>query len=166
MEEKTAWLEGALPRWESGLTRTALAYLGDYALAQDAVQDTFLKAWRGYGRFRGEADEKTWLMRICINTCKDMLRSAWFRRVDRSVTLDSLPQGAVPFTPQDDALTRAVLTLPRKLREDVLLRCCQGFTWEETARALGISRSSAAARLQKARTLLQKEMEGWPYETD
>ncbi|MDO4549442.1 MAG: sigma-70 family RNA polymerase sigma factor [Clostridia bacterium] len=164
MDEKAIWLEGAIRRWEKSLMRIAYAYLGDVALAEDAVQETFLKAWKGYDRFRGEADEKTWLMRIAINTCKDVRRGAWFRHIDRMASLDQLPEGSVPFTVEDDTLTRAVLGLPRKLREVVLMRCSQDLTAEETARVLGISRSTVFARMQKARTMIQKEWEGWQDE--
>ena len=92
--ERDRWLEGAMARWEQSLLRTCFAYLGDLSLAEDAVQETFLKAWKNLDRFRGEASEKTWLLRIAINTCKDVRRSAWFRRVNRAVSLDSLPRSA------------------------------------------------------------------------
>ena len=75
-EDRAAWLEGAMARWEKSLLRMCYAYLGDMALSEDAVQETFLKAYRALDSFRGEAAEKTWLMRIAINTCKDMRRSA------------------------------------------------------------------------------------------
>ena len=97
--ERDRWLEGAMARWEQSLLRTCFAYLGDLSLAEDAVQETFLKAWKNLDRFRGEASEKTWLLRIAINTCKDVRRSAWFRRVNRAVSLDSLPEAPVPFAP-------------------------------------------------------------------
>lgn len=80
--DRGAWLENAMDRWETSLMRMCYAYLGDVLLAEDAVQETFLKAWKAYDRFRGEADEKTWLMRIAINNCKDMRRGAWFRHTD------------------------------------------------------------------------------------
>ena len=146
--------------------RTAYAYLGDFALAEDAVQETFLKAWRAYDRFRGEAEEKTWLMRIAINTCKDVRRSAWFRHIDTGASLDQLPEGAASFTSEEDAITRAVFSLPTKLREVVILHCCQGLTGEETAKVLGISRSTVFERMQKARAALQRELEGWQDESD
>ena len=50
------------------------ACLNDEALAEDAVQETFLKAYRALDRFRGDAEEKTWLLRIAINTCRDLRR--------------------------------------------------------------------------------------------
>ncbi|MBQ8953524.1 MAG: RNA polymerase sigma factor [Clostridia bacterium] len=158
------WLEDAMARWETSLVRLCYAYLGDRALAEDAVQETFLKAWKGYGQFHGEAQEKTWLMRIAINTCKDVRRSAWFRHTDRSVPLEDLPEPSAPFTFRDDTVTRAVMGLKPKLKAVVLLRWYQQLTAEETAQALGISRSAVFKRLDKAREALRGELEEWYHE--
>ena len=166
MEQKEAWLEYAMQQWEVSLIHLAYVYLGDRALAEDAVQETFLKAWKGYDRFRGDALDKTWLVRIAINTCKDVRCGAWFRHIDRKTSLDRLPEGATPFTPREDAVTRAVMALTPKLREVVLVYACQGLTAEETARALHISRSTVFQRMQQARVLLNKEWEGWRDEND
>ena len=65
--------------YEVILLRTCYMYLHDKALAEDATQETFLKAYKALDSFRGESSEKTWLMRIAMNTCRDMKRSAWFR---------------------------------------------------------------------------------------
>ena len=56
--ERDRWLEGAMRRWEQSLLRTCFAYLGDLSLAEDAVQETFLKAWKNLDRFRGEASKR------------------------------------------------------------------------------------------------------------
>ena len=98
------WLDGIITRWERQLLRLCFAYLCDTALAEDAVQETFFKAWKGYDRFRGEAEEKTWLTRIAINTCKDLMKSAWMRNTDRFISPDSLPEGSVPFDEKDDII--------------------------------------------------------------
>lgn len=164
--EKEMWLEQAMETWEQSLLRTCFAYLGDLALAEDAVQETFLKAWKGYDRFRGASQEKTWLMRIAINTCKDVRRSAWFRHVDRATALDQLPEGSVPFEMEDDTLTRAVMALRSPLKEAVLLCWYQQLTGDEAAEALGVSRSTVYSRLEKARRILQKELGEWYYEED
>lgn len=147
-----------MARWEVSLLRMCFAYLRDTALAEDAVQETFLKAWKGYDRFRGEASEKTWLLRIAVNTCKDLRKSAWFRHTDRAA---ALPEGREPFAEQDDALTRAVMGLKPRLREAVLLRWYQGLTGEETARVLQVARTTVYNRLNKAQRLLQTELEAW-----
>lgn len=61
-------------RYQTPLRRMCCAILHDAALSEDAVQETFLKAYRAIDGFRGECGEKTWLMRIAINTCRDMRR--------------------------------------------------------------------------------------------
>ena len=83
-DARREWLDAAITRWEKQLLRLCFAYLGDTALAEDAVQETFFKAWKGYDRFRADSNEKTWLTRIAVNTCKDLLKSAWMRNTDRS----------------------------------------------------------------------------------
>jgi len=163
-DQRRAWLEDAMNRWETSLLRVCFAYLGDASLAEDVVQETFLKAWRSYARFRGAAGEKTWLMRIAVNTCKDIRKSAWFRHTDRASALDALPEGSVPFDGRDDTVTRAVMALPEKMRQAVLLRWFQGMTVEETARALRLPRSTVYHRLQKAQMMLKDELEAWFYE--
>lgn len=160
-DERRIWLEEAMNRWETSLLRLCFAYLGDRDLAEDAVQETFLKAWKGWDRFRREADEKTWLTRIAINTSKDMRKSAWFRHVDRSAALDSLPEGSVPFEALDDTITRTVMALPGKLRQVSLLCWLQGLSGDEAARVLRVPRSTVYHRLKKAQELLKQELEGY-----
>lgn len=89
-DRRDLWLEEAMAQWETALVRTCYLLLGDAGLAEDAVQDTFVKAWRAYGGFRGEASEKTWLMRIAVNTCRDLARSKWFIHIDWKVSMDDL----------------------------------------------------------------------------
>ncbi|MEG2252621.1 MAG: sigma factor, partial [Clostridia bacterium] len=66
-------------QYQLPLLRMCCIYLHDKSLAEDAVQETFLKAFKAISTFRGECSEKTWLMRIAINTCHDIKRSGWFR---------------------------------------------------------------------------------------
>ena len=67
-------LEGLIREHQVSLTRMCYLYLHDEKMAEDAVQETFFKACRSWASYRGEASEKTWLTRIAVNTCKDMLR--------------------------------------------------------------------------------------------
>ena len=164
-DPRQAWLDDAITRWEKPMLRLCFAYLCDTALAEDAVQETFFKAWKSYDRFRAESAEKTWLTRIAINTCKDLLKSAWVRNTDRSVTPDLLPEGSVPFEERDDTVTRAVMSLPPRLKEVTLLRWYQGMTLDEMTKALRIPRSTVNYRLKKAKAILKKELEDW-YDED
>ena len=79
-------------QYQTDLLRICYIQLHDTALAEDAVQETYLKAYRSMPAFRGDCSEKTWLMRIAVNVCRDMLRSAWFRHLDRRITLEQLPE--------------------------------------------------------------------------
>ena len=165
-DPRREWLDSVITRWEKTMLRLCFAFLGDTALAEDAVQETFFKAWKGYDRFRGEAEEKTWLTRIAVNTCKDLLKSAWARNTDRSVTPDTLPEGSVPFDERDDTVTRAVMSLPAGLKEVTLLHWYQGMTLEEMARVLRLPRSTINYRLKKAKAILRKELEDWYFEDE
>lgn len=143
---------------EKDVLRLCLMYLHDVQLAQDAVQETFLKAYRNLGGFRGEASEKTWLMRIAVNTCRDMRRGGWFRHVDTAVCLDDLPLPVAPPSAEHIALTSAIMGLKDKHREVVLLHCDQGLTIRDTAKALGITAPAVMNRLKRARAELAKAL--------
>ncbi len=149
----------AFHRGRPVLLRLCCALLGDAALAEDAVQDTFIRAWRALPHFRGDSSEKTWLTHIAVNVCRDLQRKGWFRHEDRRVSLDTLPEPAAPCTAQQDTLARAVLCLPLPCRQAVLLRYYQQMTLPEAAQALGISLSTMNRRLRRAKTLLKKELE-------
>ena len=132
----------------------------DPDLAQDVVQETFLRAYKGLDRFRGgRAQERAWLTRIAVNLCRDMNKSKWFRWVDRRVSLDTLPEPTVPAEERDWALYDAVQSLPDKLREIVVLRYHQGMDTEDIARILGMTRTTVYRRLDQAYRMLKKELE-------
>lgn len=144
----------------TALLRMCYLYLHDVQLAEDAVQETFIKAIRALDGFRGEASMRTWLIRIAIRTCVDMQRSPWQRWVNRRVTPEMLPEQPVDADPADSALTLAVMNLPRREREAVILYYYQGLTMQEAADALGITQPTVSYRLRRARWRLRRELEG------
>lgn len=164
MDDRDFWLEQAMARWEVPLLRTCFLLLGDAALAEDAVQDTFVKAWRFYDGYRREASEKTWLLRIAVNVCRDFQRGKWFVHTDRRVSTDDLPEPAAPFEPPDDTVTKAVLSLPSALRKTVALRYFQGLSVQEVAEVLHVSRRTVHYRLDKAERMLKSSLEEWYYD--
>lgn len=141
------------------LLRLCYAMLHDAALAEDAVQEAFLKAYRGLKTYRGEAQEKTWLTAIALNVCRDMRRGGWFRHVDRAVTPEMLPAPAQDASEQDRELTAAVMNLPVLLREAVLLYYYQGMQTPQIASLLGVSHQAVSDRLARARRKLRAVME-------
>ena len=153
-------LERLIRENEVSLKRLCYLYLHDEAQAEDAVQETFLKVYKGLNTFRGESSEKTWIMKIAMNTCWNMNHSGWARFFNRRVTPEMLPEAAVPFEEKDDELTWAVIRLPIRLREVILLYYYQGLKVNEIAEALGISQPSVSGRLKRGQEKLKDILEG------
>ncbi len=149
--------------YKTDLLHMSYLYLRDAALAEDAVQETFVKAYKALAAFRGECSEKSWLMRISINTCKDMRRAAWFRYVDRSVTLENIPEPYVPVSEENEALMIAIMKLPRKQMDVVLLYYYQEMSLAEIAASMNIAVSTVSTRLKNARKKLRIALEGGRY---
>lgn len=152
--------ERLVNQFQASLLRTCYMYLRDQEQAEDAVQETFFKAYRNLGAFRGESAEKTWLMKIAVNTCHDMRKTAWSLHMDRRVTPEMLPEASVPFEEFEEGLIVEVMNLPLRLREVVLLYYYQNMDTNEIAETLGIARSSVSGRLQRARKKLRDVLEG------
>lgn len=146
--------------YEKDMLRMCILLLKDTALAEDVVQETFLKAYRKLDTFRGKSSEKTWLMRIAINNCKDVQKSAWNRLVDRRVTMDDLPEPIVQPAEENVALIEEILRLPGKERAAILLYYYQGMGVAEMAQALRISNATVSKRLKRARAKLRCVLEG------
>jgi RNA polymerase sigma-70 factor (ECF subfamily) len=153
-------IERLIRQYQTPLLRLCCIQLQDRALAEDAVQETFLKAYKGFEQFRGDCSEKTWLTRIAINTCRDLQRGSWFRFTDRRVTPEMLPIGTVQPDTEDLDLSLAVMKLPPKMREAILLYYYQDMGTEEIAETLGLTQSTVSYRLQKSREKLRKLLEG------
>lgn len=154
-------LERLMAQYGDSVLRMCWMLLHDRELARDATQESFLKAYRALPTLRFGDTEQAWLMRIAINTCKDMRRSRWWRWVNRSLTPDDLPEPAAEAELPDDTPFRAVMALPEKYRQVVLLHYYQGLSLEEIARALGVPASTARSRLLRARDKLHQQLEGW-----
>ncbi len=141
--------------YQTSLLRMCYLNLHDAGLAEDAVQETFVKAYRTLPSFRGESSMRTWLMRIAINTCRDMQRGSWLKHISRTVTLDQLAEPSESFPEDALAVNMEIARLPVKLRETVLLYYYQGMGIGEVAEALGIAVSSASERLKRAKEQLR-----------
>lgn len=145
--------------YQKPLLNLCYMYLRDRTQAEDAVQETFLKAYRALSSFRGESSPKTWLMRIAVNVCRDYQRSGWFTRVNRFITPDDLPERAAEERDEAAAdLADAIMRLPARHREVVLLYYYQSMTMPEIAGALGINASSVSRRLKAACASLREAL--------
>ena len=160
--EREARMETMIRQWGTSVLRTCFVCLSDAQQAEDAMQDTFFKAWRNLDQFekRNGASEKTWLMHIALNVCRDYRRSRWYRHVDMSKALEDVPQHVEIALPEDRELLMDVLALPEKLRQPILLYYYQDMTLEEIAEALGTSKSTVYNRLRKAEDQLRITLTG------
>ena len=154
-----------MEQYGSCLLRMSALYLKDADLAQDAVQETFIKAYRHLNDYRGDSSEKTWLTAICVNTCRDMLRTAWFRHQSR-IDMDMLPEKPADFAFPDNTVLTEVMHLPAKYREVVLLRYYEGLKLKEVASALRLSDGKVRSRLNKANGILRERLKGWYYDEE
>ena len=148
------------------LLRFCFLYLNDLQLAEDAVQETYLKAHRAYHTFRGESSELTWLTAIALNCCRSLTRSAWFWHENRAVDLETLPQASVPFDPADDTVITEVMKLPRKYREVILLHYYQGLKLREIAGIMSLPEATLSTRLKRARATLKQTLERWYFDEE
>lgn len=145
------------------IKRLCCLQLGDWALAEDAAQETFVKAWRARSGFRGACSEKTWLTRIALNCCRDMMRGSWLRRLDRRVTPEELPL-ADPGKMPDPTLRQALAALPGREREILLLRYYEELSIGEIASTLSLPLNTVKSRLQRAKQKMKHRLEGWYFD--
>ncbi len=137
-----------------GLTLRLTGNTGD---AEDAVQETFLRAWRNLGRFRGESSFGTWLYRIAVNLCRDAARK---HRPTETAT-----DGVVAPPERGDVLAReqlqaALARLPRGYREVVVLHDVMELGHADIADLLGIAVGTSKSQLHKARVQLRRSLGG------
>ena len=147
------------------LMRMCFLYLRDYALAEDAVQETYLRAYRNYDAFQHDSSVSTWLTRIAINVCHNIRRTHWFR-LRNLPSLEDVPLAVEPCEPQDDAVLMNVMALPPKYREVILLHYYQGFKISEIAEILSMSESAVGVRLKRARDRLRPQLERWYFDEE
>ena len=147
-----------MAEYGDGILRQCLLMLGDLSQAEDAAQETFVRAWQSYGGFRAEASEKTWLTAIAANVCRNLLRSPWNRR---RVDLSFLEDRPVTAEEPDDTVLQAVLSLPAKYRQVVVLYYYRECSTGEIAEMLGLPQGTVSVRLKRARERLKPMVKEW-----
>src|SRR5580692_1792823 len=153
--------------------------LASFDEAQDAVQETFLRAWRGRDSFDGSGQFRAWLYRIATNVCLDVLRSRrsapklnsfaevpWLQPYPDQL-LDEIIPAPVDDEPEQVAIRRetislaflaALQVLPPRQRAALIARDVLGWPASETASVLGTSVAAANSALQRARATMQAHL--------
>lgn len=156
MEREQA-VQAAVERYGSTVRRLCMVYLKNEADTEDIFQTVFLQYFlHGTGLSNGE-QERAWIIRVTINACKDLLKSA-FRR--RTVPLETALNEAAVYDPQHREVLEAVLSLPSKYREVVYLHYYEGYTAAEIGTILHKNENSVYTLLRRAREQLKRKLEG------
>jgi len=138
------------------LLRICRLYLRDMALAEDAVQDTFIRAWQKYDSFENRSSEKTWITKIAMNVCKNMLKSPWHMRVkvEDFEQLANLSKNEYEQINDKVDVINAVLKLKGKYRVVVILYYYEELSVKEIAEVLSEKESTIFTRLNRAKEQL------------
>jgi RNA polymerase sigma-70 factor, ECF subfamily len=158
-------------RWERPIFALAYRTIGREEDARDICQETFLRAFRGLGGFKGQAKFSSWLYRIALNLCRD-----WMRRERRAPVVPA-PDGVdlVELAGEGDEVERAdtrverldlsravavaMRQLPEEQRSAIILKEYHGLTFQEIAELLGCPLSTVKTRLYQGLTVLRRELE-------
>jgi RNA polymerase sigma-70 factor (ECF subfamily) len=188
----TADLDVALEKHRTELTGYCYRMLGSSFEAEDAVQDTLVRAWRSYEKFEGRSSLRSWLYRIATNVCLDML-SAGNKRARPMDLTESTPLAQAALAPRPDntwlepmpdarvlptagdpaeaavakesvrlAFMAALPQLPPKQRAVLILREVLAWRASEVAELLGTTVASVNSALQRARATLAERGDAGP----
>lgn len=162
----------ALPHLDT-LYRVALRLTGDPAAAEDLVQDTMLRALRGWRSFRAGSNARAWLVTILRNQFINGYRSQ--KRAPQAVDMEAIPEPADLKDPDpegrffrelvDEEVLAAVDALPADFREVLVLSDMEGLPNADVAEALGIPIGTVKSRLFRARRILQGRLRRYAEET-
>jgi len=167
--EKAAFEELVL-KYQDRIYNLCRHMLGNIHDAEDAAQDTFIKAYHNLDNFRHEASFYTWLYRIAVNTCLDYKKKpffgSFFTKTDAGEFIDEpasdrpSPERLYESKQIGLALHNSIRKLPTKLRTAIVLKEIEGLSYEEIADILEVSIGTVKSRLSRAReelkTLLKK----------
>jgi RNA polymerase sigma-70 factor (ECF subfamily) len=147
--------------YREGVVNVVYRMCGDKNLAQDAAQETFIRAWRHLTGYRPRAPFRNWLYRIATNVTLDALR-----RQREMVDIDGLslatsevgPEARLVIRERGEQVQRAVLALPPASRAVLVLREYEGLSYREIAEALDIPIGTVMSRLNYARNRLRQTL--------
>lgn len=147
-------------------------YIADWSEVQDVAQDTFLRAYRAIGNFRGDAQFYTWLHRIAVNTAKNHLVAHNRRpptddvdaedaaQYDAGVRLrdTDTPERELMRQQMEQTVVGAVESLPQELRDAITLREVEGLSYEEIAQRMGCPIGTVRSRIFRAREAIDAQL--------
>ena len=160
-ERAAAFENEALPHMDD-LYRTAVRLVFDPAKAADAVQETYLLAWKSFDRYERNTNCKAWLFQILFNVARKERRSwmKWFLGAEEDVADQELiaPQ-PIPTTLTDSQMLAALDNVPEDFRKVLLLVDLEEFSYKEVSSILDIPIGTVMSRLTRGRKLLRAQLQ-------
>jgi RNA polymerase sigma-70 factor (ECF subfamily) len=149
-------------RWQGPLINLAYRFCGDRGRAEEMAQEAFLRAYRGLEKYRGDSAFSTWLFALASNLYRSELR----RIPQRVIALDDAPEladqhslsDAYESDDRDRTVRRAVLALPDKYREAMILFYFHEMDVSAAAQSLNLPEGTVKARLHRGRELLRTKL--------
>lgn len=156
--------EGIVRRWQGLLVNLAYRFCRDRGRAEEMAQEAFLRAYRSLAQWRGEATFSTWLFALATHLYCSEIR----RMPPLSISIDDIREPADPRTmdlgleeeDRDRVVRRAVLSLPARYREALVLFYFHGMDVSAAARSLGLPEGTVKARLSRGRQILRGKLSG------
>ena len=149
--------ERAIRLYADMVYRISILYLKNEAEAQDVFQDVFLKYALSSCAFESNENEKAWLIRVTINSCKDQLKS--FFRKKKLPLEDAFDWGYNDKAKTSDTL-EAVLALPKKYKDVIYLYYYEGYSAEEIGELVSKNKNTVYTLLARGRKILEKKLGG------
>ena len=133
--------------------------LKDKQMAEDATQDVFEKIWKRRKRIRNgdQSTMKGLIQKIAMNICRDIMRTSWWKHVDRRIDADMLETADHKAEQSNIELMMDIMMLPFQLRQVILLYHFDHMTTTEISKVIGISQPAVVKRLKKAYQILKCE---------
>lgn len=161
-------------KYQRRIYRLVLRFIRDPALAEDVAQETFLRAYRAIGQFRGDSQFYTWLYRIAVNTAKkaisDEMRDPTVSEGDASgqgeetfsptelLTNNETPESVLISKEIVQTVNAAMESLPDDLRMAITLREIEGLSYEEISDAMQCPIGTVRSRIFRAREAIAERL--------
>ncbi|HKD93030.1 MAG TPA: sigma-70 family RNA polymerase sigma factor [Terriglobales bacterium] len=152
--------EGIVRRWQGPMVNMAWRYCRDRGRAEEMAQEALVRAWRGLKQWRREGSFSTWLFALAANVFRSELKRFPVVAVAiedaQEPARDAAQESGLAARQSQDAVRRAVLALPVRYREPVILFYFHEMDVGAAARTMGMAEGTVKARLARARALLKK----------
>ena len=143
-------------RYSGAVYRTAFTMCKNTADAEDITQETFIQRFRTDISFEDDRSEKSWLIRVAVNKCKDMFRSVRYKYFYYTVSLDEV--NLIYETKDESEVYHAVMELPPKYRIVIHLYYYEGYSTAEIGKIIGRSETAVQTQLYRARKKLKDKL--------